>query len=144
MPNAHRLKCYCGTVFSEQGYTSLYLRGLARRGNQLANPSRECFNQNIETGVLHEVGLRNTLEPDPDNTGVGSFRSRTALLPRIPAEFSCFMELETRGFLCSELPAPIWPILDFNRIRTGFQARFRARWLLAAWSAHATSRGQQE
>jgi iron complex outermembrane receptor protein len=29
--------------------------------------------------VLHEVGLRNTLEPDPDNTGVGSFRSRTAL-----------------------------------------------------------------
>jgi hypothetical protein len=37
-----------------------------------------CFNQDIETGVLHEVGLRNTLEPDPDNTGVGSFRSRTA------------------------------------------------------------------
>jgi hypothetical protein len=23
--------------------------------------------------VLHDVGLRDTLEPDPDNTGVGSF-----------------------------------------------------------------------
>jgi hypothetical protein len=46
---------------------------------RLAKPGRECFNQNIETGVLHEVGLRNTLEPDPDNTGVGSFRSRTAI-----------------------------------------------------------------
>jgi hypothetical protein len=37
-----------------------------------------CSNRTIETGVLHEVGLRNTLEPDPDNTGVGSFRSRLA------------------------------------------------------------------
>jgi hypothetical protein len=46
---------------------------------RLANPGRKCFNHFIETGVLHEVGLRNTLEPDPDNTGVGSFRSRTAL-----------------------------------------------------------------
>jgi hypothetical protein len=33
----------------------------------------------IETGVLHEVGLRNTLEPDPDNTGVGSFRSEATI-----------------------------------------------------------------
>jgi hypothetical protein len=48
------------------------------RGRALANSSWECFNLDIETGVLHEVGLRNTLEPDPDNTGVGSFRSRTA------------------------------------------------------------------
>ena len=44
----------------------------------LAKPGQKCFNQFIETGVLHDVGLRNTLEPDPDNTGVGSFRSRTA------------------------------------------------------------------
>jgi hypothetical protein len=44
----------------------------------VAKTGWECFNQDIETGVLHEVGLRNTLEPDPDNTGVGSFRSRTA------------------------------------------------------------------
>jgi hypothetical protein len=44
----------------------------------LAKPGRACFNHFIETGVLHEVGLRDTLEPDPDNTGVGSFRSRTA------------------------------------------------------------------
>jgi len=33
----------------------------------------ECF---IETGVLHRMGLRNTLEPDPDNAGVGSFRRK--------------------------------------------------------------------
>jgi hypothetical protein len=46
---------------------------------RLAKSSLKCLNQNIETGVLHEVGLRDTLEPDPDNTGVGSFRSRTAL-----------------------------------------------------------------
>lgn len=39
----------------------------------------------IETGVLHEVGLRYTLEPDPDNTGVGSFRSRTAFFLEIAA-----------------------------------------------------------
>jgi hypothetical protein len=53
---------------------------LAETGaERLAKPGRECFNEVIETGVLHEVGLRDTLEPDPDNTGVGSFRSRTAL-----------------------------------------------------------------
>ena len=46
----------------------------------------KCFNRNIETGVLHGVGLRNTLEPDPDNTGVGSFRSRSGHLPRIAAQ----------------------------------------------------------
>jgi hypothetical protein len=46
---------------------------------QLAKPCRECFNQSIETGVLHEVGLRDTLEPDPDNTGVGSFPILAAL-----------------------------------------------------------------
>jgi hypothetical protein len=44
----------------------------------------------IETGVLHEVGLRNTLEPDPDNAGVGSFRSHPAFL-NSRAEFSCFV-----------------------------------------------------
>ena len=41
-------------------------------------PGRKCFNRIIETGVLHGVGLRNTLEPDPDNTGVGSFLGLTA------------------------------------------------------------------
>jgi hypothetical protein len=40
----------------------------------------ECFNIVIETGVLHSVGLRNTLEPDPDNTGVGSFPSEAEFL----------------------------------------------------------------
>jgi iron complex outermembrane receptor protein len=41
--------------------------------DRLAKTSQECFNRIIETGVLHCVGLRDTLEPDPDNTGVGSF-----------------------------------------------------------------------
>lgn len=36
----------------------------------------ECFNLSIETGVLRGAGLRNTLEPDPDNTGVGSFQGK--------------------------------------------------------------------
>jgi len=53
-------------------------REIHARLSWLAKSGGECFNQDIETGVLHEVGLRNTLEPDPDNTGVGSFRSRTA------------------------------------------------------------------
>jgi hypothetical protein len=51
----------------------------------------------IETGVLHAVGLRNTLEPDPDNTGVGSFRGLTAFFLDSQREFSCFRLLKTRG-----------------------------------------------
>ena len=57
----------------------------------LQKAGRECFNQVIETGVLHNVGLRNTLEPDPDNTGVGSFRSQAAYFLESQREFSCFM-----------------------------------------------------
>jgi hypothetical protein len=59
------------------------MREIPGPAGSFAKPGQECFNQVIETGVLHEVGLRNTLEPDPDNTGVGSFRSLSALLPRI-------------------------------------------------------------
>ena len=40
----------------------------------------ECFNLVIETGVLRGAGLRNTLEPDPDNTGVGSFQGKPPLI----------------------------------------------------------------
>src|SRR5208337_5224380 len=58
----------------------------------LHDHGRKCFNRIIETGVLHGVGLRNTLEPDPDNTGVGSFRSRTAFFLESQREFSCFMQ----------------------------------------------------
>ena len=47
--------------------------------------------QQYETGVLHGVGLRDTLEPDPDNTGVGSFRSQAAYFLESQREFSCFM-----------------------------------------------------
>jgi hypothetical protein len=46
----------------------------------------------IETGVLHQVGLRNTLEPDPDNTGVGSFGSEAVFLFESWREFSCFIQ----------------------------------------------------
>jgi hypothetical protein len=59
-------------------------------GIGFAKPGQECFNQIIETGVLHEVGLRNTLEPDPDNTGVGSFRGHKAFFLDSQREFSCF------------------------------------------------------
>jgi hypothetical protein len=52
---------------------------------------RKCFNQIIETGVLHEVGLRDTLEPDPDNTGVGSFPIQAAFILESQREFSCFI-----------------------------------------------------
>jgi len=57
----------------------------------------ECVKLIIETGVLHKVGLRNTLEPDPDNTGVGSFQGLSALFLESQREFSCFIQLETRG-----------------------------------------------
>jgi hypothetical protein len=66
------------------------------RDRTLANSSRECLNEVIETGVLHEVGLRNTLEPDPDNTGVGSFRSRTAFFLDFQRSLVSW-KLETRG-----------------------------------------------
>jgi iron complex outermembrane recepter protein len=64
---------------------------------RLAKQGGECFNRNIETGVLHEVGLRYTLEPDPDNTGVGSFRSQAAFFFALQREFSCFMKFKKQG-----------------------------------------------
>jgi hypothetical protein len=42
-------------------------------------PSKGVSIELLKQGCSTEVGLRNTLEPDPDNAGVGSFRSRTAL-----------------------------------------------------------------
>ncbi len=50
----------------------------------------------IETGVLHEVGLRNTLEPDPDNTGVGSFQGQRPFFLESQSEFSCFRQQKAR------------------------------------------------
>jgi hypothetical protein len=44
-----------------------------------ANRSKSVSIEILKQGCSTEVGLRNTLEPDPDNTGVGSFRSRSAL-----------------------------------------------------------------
>jgi hypothetical protein len=43
------------------------------------NPSKSVSIELLKQGCSTEVGLRNTLEPDPDNAGVGSFRSQTAL-----------------------------------------------------------------
>jgi hypothetical protein len=68
-----------------------------RPAKQFAKPGCECFNLIIETGVLHGVGLRNTLEPDPDNTGVGSFPGLSAFFLESQREFSCFRQVETRG-----------------------------------------------
>jgi hypothetical protein len=59
--------------------------------------------RSIETGVLHWVGLRNTLEPDPDNTGVGSFRSQVDFSFESQLECSCFRKVGTReayAFVC--------------------------------------------
>jgi hypothetical protein len=68
------------------------------------------------------MGLRDTLEPDPDNTGVGSFRSLHRFSSK-PAR-SCFVHFETRGFYVqrsSRLPSPIifyfHPTPDFFRDR---------------------------
>ncbi len=61
------------------------------RLRQLANLALKCSNKTIETGVLHDVGLRDTLEPDPDNTGVGSFPILAAFFFDSSREFSCFI-----------------------------------------------------
>jgi hypothetical protein len=53
----------------------------------LAIVRQKVFECIIETGVLHGVGLRNTLEPDPDNTGVGSFRKKRRF---VACSLSCF------------------------------------------------------
>jgi iron complex outermembrane receptor protein len=49
--------------------------------------------------VLHEVGLRDTLEPDPDNTGVGSFPILAAFNFEFSREFSCFRCFEQGEFM---------------------------------------------
>jgi hypothetical protein len=67
-----------------------------------------CFNEVIETGVLRGIaGLRNTLEPDPDNTGVGSFRSRAAILPSIAAQAPLFQAKRSKGIPCLPLSSPV-------------------------------------
>jgi iron complex outermembrane recepter protein len=43
------------------------------------------------------VGLRNTLEPDPDNTGVGSFLRPSGILPHFAAQASLFREYQGQG-----------------------------------------------
>jgi hypothetical protein len=68
------------------------------RTRPFAKRGAGCFNQIIETGVLHCLGLRNTLEPDPDNTGVGSFPDLKAFFLESQQEFSCFKRFETRGY----------------------------------------------
>jgi hypothetical protein len=81
------------------------LTGRLNGRRSLAKSGRECFNLEIETGVLHGVGLRYTLEPDPDNTGVGSFRSQPAFFlefrVRSPVSWSFFATRGTHAlFLC--------------------------------------------
>jgi hypothetical protein len=58
--------------------------------------SIEILKQGCSTGV----GLRDTLEPDPDNTGVGSFRSQAAIFLETQREFSCFMKFKDKGNSC--------------------------------------------
>jgi hypothetical protein len=103
--------CSARLVFKRRGV----LRSIPE--SRLAKPGRECFNQGIETGVLHGVGLRNTLEPDPDNTGVGSFRGQAAFFLESQREFSCFMEVGNKGISCTALLPLIRPALHLNRSR---------------------------
>jgi iron complex outermembrane receptor protein len=66
-------------------------KGLGR--GDLQDRARSVSMNLLKQGCSTKVGLRNTLEPDPDNTGVGSFRSEAAFL--IPScEFSCFTVLK--------------------------------------------------
>jgi hypothetical protein len=46
----------------------------------------------LKQGCSTRVGLRDTLEPDPDNTGVGSFPILAAFFFDSSREFSCFKE----------------------------------------------------
>jgi iron complex outermembrane receptor protein len=62
--------------------------------------------------VLHEVGLRDTLEPDPDNTGVGSFPILAAFIFEFSREFSCFRCFKQGEFM-SRFTA-ILPIRAFS------------------------------
>jgi iron complex outermembrane receptor protein len=58
----------------------------------------------LKQGCSTMVGLRDTLEPDPDNTGVGSFRSLTAFFLDVQREFSCFIRWR-QGELMSSFTA---------------------------------------
>jgi hypothetical protein len=111
---------------------------------RLAKHCRECFNQVIETGVLHEVGLRNTLEPDPDNAGVGSFPIQVAFFLDLQREFSCFMNFKDKGSSCSVLLPQVQPALHLNPSRSKSQDRFSARRLIAAQRSHVVWPGLRD
>jgi hypothetical protein len=98
----------------------------------LAKQRWECFNQVIETGVLHEVGLRNTLEPDPDNAGVGSFPIQVAFFLDLQREFSCFMKFKHKGSSCSVFLPQVRIASHLNPSRSMSLGRFLARLLRAA------------
>ncbi|SPE17369.1 hypothetical protein SBA5_10055 [Candidatus Sulfotelmatomonas gaucii] len=50
------------------------------------------------------MGLRNTLEPDPDNTGVGSFLRPSGILPHLTSlrKLLCFRQHRNEGSLCTQ------------------------------------------
>jgi hypothetical protein len=82
---------------------------------RLAKQERECFNQTLRQGCSTKtVGLRDTLEPDPGNTGVGSFRSQAFFFLDSQRESSCFMEFKNKGSLCSVLLSLVCLASQFN------------------------------
>jgi hypothetical protein len=92
---------------------------------RLAKQEQECFNDFIETGVLHDnVGLRDTLEPDPGNTGVGSFRSQAFFFLDSQRESSCFMDFKNKGNSCSVLLPPLHPASYLSSSRAESCGRF--------------------
>ncbi len=52
------------------------------------------------------MGLRNTLEPDPDNTGVGSFLQPSGFLPILTSrrKLLCFRQHRNEGSVCKQPP----------------------------------------
>jgi hypothetical protein len=68
----------------------------------------------LKQGCSTNVGLRNTLEPDPDNAGVGSFPIQMAFFLDLLREFSCFMNFKNKGSSCSVLLPLLQPASHLN------------------------------
>ena len=66
----------------------------------------------LKQGCSTRVGLRDTLEPDPDNTGVGSFPILAAFFFESSREFSCFI-CSKQGEFMSRFTAAL-PVRAFS------------------------------
>jgi hypothetical protein len=81
----------------------------------------------LRQGCSTQVGLRDTLEPDPDNTGVGSFRSQAFFFLDSQHECSCFMNFKNKGNSCSILLPPLRAVPHLNHLHAQRQSHFAGR-----------------